>query len=262
MSRRALRVLVLLGLVLAGLLLQATVAGAVLQVGSPKTSPRPRSDTNTQLRLSSLGPGQGVSGFIADPGNPFNPVTEGYPTSDPDTTMGWSARDEGFAGVIHALPPGGSAEISLYCIDISTETFLGTGYVLGTWDRANVPNVGWVARLLNEYYPTTDEPAGLTDLNEKAAAVQAAIWFFSDRYVLKTGTRLHDAVAAIVDHIIKAGPVRKPRPPSLTLAPSHLSGSPGGLLGPFTVTTNQDTATVDATGWDHVRERGRQRADR
>jgi hypothetical protein len=161
--------------------------------------------------------------------------------------MGWSARDEGFAGVIHALPPGGSAEISLYCIDISTETFLGTGYVLGTWDRANVPNVGWVARLLNEYYPTTDEPAGLTDLNEKAAAVQAAIWFFSDRYVLKTGTRLHDAVAAIVDHIIKAGPVRKPRPPSLTLAPSHLSGSPGGLLGPFTVTTNQGTATVDAT---------------
>ena len=167
MSRRALRVLVLLGLVLAGLLLQASVAGAVLQVGSPKTPPRLRSsDTNTQLRLTSLGPGQEVSGFIADPGNPFNPVTEGYPTSDPDTTMGWSARDEGFAGVIHAQPPGGSAEISLYCIDISTETFLGTGYVLGTWDRANVPNVGWVARLLNEYYPT-HRRTGRTDRSQR-----------------------------------------------------------------------------------------------
>ncbi len=249
MSRRVFRVLVLLGLGLVGLLMQASVAGAVWHGRPTRTTPRPRTDTNTQLRLTSLGPGQPVSGFIADPGNPFNPVTEGYPTTDPDTTMGWSARDEGFAGVIHAQPPDGSAEISLYCIDISTETFLGTGYVLGTWDRANVPHVGWVARLLNEYYPTVpDKPAGLADVNETAAAVQAAIWFFSDRYVLKTSSPLHAAVAAIVDHIIKAGPVRKPRPPSLTVAPSHLSGSPNGLLGPFTVTTNQDTATVAATG--------------
>jgi hypothetical protein len=113
-----LRVLVLLGLGLAGLLLQASVAGAVLQVKSPKTPPRLRgSDTNTQLKLTSLGPGQDVSGFIADPGNPFNPVIDGYPTSDPDTAMGWTPRDESFAGIIHAQPPGGTAEISLYCID-------------------------------------------------------------------------------------------------------------------------------------------------
>ena len=63
------------------------------------------------------------------------------------------------------------------------------------------PKVGYVARLLNEYYPNSGEPAALTDLNQKAAAVQAAIWFFSDRYVLSTSDPLHDAVAAIVDHI-------------------------------------------------------------
>ena len=61
-----------------------------------------------------------------------------------------------------------------------------------------------MARLLNEYYPNSGEPAALTDLNQKAAAVQAAIWFFSDKYVLNTSDPLHDTVAGIVDHIIKA----------------------------------------------------------
>ena len=89
--------------------------------------------------------------------------------------------NEGFAGIIHARPPDGGAKLSLYCIDILTATYGGIGYELGTWDTANVPNVGYVARLLNEYYPNTDEPAGLTDLNQKAAAVQAAIWYFTDK---------------------------------------------------------------------------------
>ena len=62
--------------------------------------------------------------------------------------------------------------------------------MLGNWDASGVsPSVGYVARLLNEYYPHTNEPAALTNLNQKAAAVQAAIWFFSDRYVLNTTTR-------------------------------------------------------------------------
>ena len=246
MSRRALRVLVLLGLGLVGLLLQASVAGAVWRGRPPQTPPAVRSDTNTQLVLSSTGPGQAVSGFIANPANPFDPVTDGYPASDP--SAGWSAKDESFAGVIFAQPPGSGENIKLYCIDIDTDTWIGIGYALGTWDAASVPNVGWVARLLHEYYPSTDEPAGLTDLDEKAAAVQAAIWFFSDRYVLSTSSPLHNAVAEIVDHIIKAGPLRQPPAPSLTLSPSHLSGPPGGLLGPFTLTTDQDSATVTATG--------------
>ena len=85
--------------------------------------------------------------------------------------------DEGFAGIIYARPPDGGVNLSLYCIDILTATYGGIGYVLGTWDTANVPNVDYVARLLNEYYPNTDEPAALTDLNQRAAAVQAAIWY-------------------------------------------------------------------------------------
>ena len=98
-----------------------------------------------------------------------------------------------------AKPTGGSTVLDLYCIDINTATTTGIGYGLGNWDAGGVsPRVGYVARLLNDYYPHTDEPAALTDPNEKAAAVQAAIWFFSDRYVLSTSDQLHDAVVAIV----------------------------------------------------------------
>lgn len=95
-SRRAMRLLVLLALGVVALLVQASVAGAVWH-GRPSRTP-PTTRSNTQLRLSSLGPGQGVSGFIADTGNPFNPVIDGYPDSDP--TTGWSPRDEGFERII------------------------------------------------------------------------------------------------------------------------------------------------------------------
>ena len=58
-----------------------------------------------------------------------------------------------------ARAPGGVVDLSLYCIDIHTNTNIGIGYVLGTWNAANVPNVGHVAQLLNKYYPnTTNRP--------------------------------------------------------------------------------------------------------
>ena len=96
----------------------------------------------------------------------------GYPSSNPDT--GFTAKDEAFAGIIHGQPTDGSPELDLYCIDILTATYGGIGYTLGTWNSANVPNVDYVARLLNEYFPNKQEPAALTDLNQRAAAVQAA----------------------------------------------------------------------------------------
>ncbi len=106
--------------------------------------------------MSGTGPGQGVAGFIAKPGSTFDPVQTPYPTSNP--TSGFDTLNEGFAGIIHAHPPGGGANQSLYCIDIRTATYGGIGYVLGTWDATTVPNVDYVARLLNEYYPNTTEP--------------------------------------------------------------------------------------------------------
>ena len=215
MGLRRLRVLVVLVLALGSCLLWADAAGAILR-GRPPT--RATRGSNTELRLTSTGSGTSVNGFIAERSNPFDPVTDGYPTCGPTTTCsGFASKNESFAGVIHALPIGGGDELSLYCIDINTDTFIGYGYHLGTWDAATVPNVGYVARLLEEYYPNTNEPAALTDLNRKAAAVQAAVWFFSDRYVVSTSDPLHNAVVAIVDQVINPGRLssrRRPASPS------------------------------------------------
>jgi Domain of unknown function (DUF5979)/Thioester domain len=252
MPGRAWRLPVLLVLISAVVLMDVAPAGAVFRGPAPKRPPRLQSNTNTELTLTSTGYGTSVQGFIADPTNPFDPTT-GYPESDPVPGSGWTAKDESFAGVIHAQPTGGGSELSLYCIDILTNTYIGYGYMLGTWNEANVPNVGYVARLLSEYYPNTGEPSSLTDLNQRAAAVQAAIWFFSDRYVLSESNSLHSTVAAIVTRIIAEGPLVEPPPPTLTLTPSQVSGPAGSVVGPFTLNTN------NTKGLRHRRRRRRPR---
>lgn len=247
---RGWRLPALLGLALAALLLlQAAPAGAVFQHARPPTRARVRG--NTDMIMQGTGPGQSVTGFIANPDNAFDPVLDGYPANNP--TTGFTPKDEGFAGIIYGRPVGGGETLSLYCIDINTATWPGLGYEHGTWDASGVPNVGYVARLLNDYYPNTDEPSTFPDgtpmdLNQTAAAVQAAIWFFSDRYVLNTSMgELRAAVVAIVDHVISLGPLPAPTPPSISLTPSAASGT-SRVLGPFTVTTNHPPATVTATG--------------
>ena len=115
----------------AALVFHVAPAGAVVRGKVPR---QPRAET--QLVLSSLGPGASVRGFIADASSTFDPVLDGYPAGNP--TEGFTPKDEGFAGIIHARPPtpAGAAELSLYCIDISTITNIGFGYVLGTWNAA------------------------------------------------------------------------------------------------------------------------------
>ena len=209
------------------------------------------------MSVTGWSPGQGVTGFIANSSNPFDPATDPYPMCG-TSCSGFTGKNEGFAGVIHGMPTGGGATLNLYCIDINTDTTVGIGYELGSWDAGGVsPRVGYVARLLNEYYPHTDEPAALTDLNQRAAAVQAAIWFFSDRYVLSTSDPLRNAVVAIVNKVKAEGPLIQPPPPSLTITPPSVSGPAGSAVGPFTVSTSTGRrrrpratgeATVTATG--------------
>jgi len=216
----------------------------------------PSAGAPTQMRMSGTGSGQGVTGFIADAGNSFDPVTEGYPTGNP--TTGFSPKNEGFAGVIFGTATDGSnTQLRLYCFDINTDTYPGINYILGSWNASNVPNVNYVAQVLNNYFPQTNEPAALTDPNQKAAAVQAAIWFFSDRYVLNTSDPLHDVVSGIVAAVIAMGPAAPPDPPSVKITPDTLSGT-GSILGPFTVTASgpATAASVTAIGADMFRDAG------
>ncbi|MBV9582499.1 MAG: thioester domain-containing protein, partial [Chloroflexi bacterium] len=226
---------------------QAPVAQAVI---NPNTPAPPRvqpliAGPPADITLTDTGAGTSVTGAI-DLSGTFDPTAQDYPSSIP---AGFTPKDEDFAGVIIGTPSDGSADITLYCIDIQTDTYVGIDYSLGTWDASNVARVGFVTRILNEYYPNTNEPASLTDLNQKAAAVQAAIWYFTDLYVLQPGDPLHDSVAAIVDHVRAEGPAPAPTPPTLTITPTTLSGPAGTPVGPFTVTTsNPAGATVSTTG--------------
>ena len=160
-----------------------------------------------------------------------------------------------------ASRPDGGATLNLYCIDINTDTWGGIGYALGTWDASNVPNVGYVARILNEYYPNTDQPALAND-NETAAAVQAAIWFFSDRYVLNTSDPLHDAVAAITAKIINEGPLVQPPPPSLTITPATVSGPRQGARTVYGHDRRSRGSHRQRHGREYVRRPRRHDADR
>ncbi len=231
-------------IVILGVLSFAAPALAVV-VPAPPTGTR--TGSNTEFTFTSLGPGQGVTGFIANPDNPFDPVQDGYPAGNP--TSGFSPENLGFAGVLRGTPAEGGGQLSLYCIDLLTNTNTGVGYELGTWDAATVPNVGYVARLLNSYFPTVaTAPPGLANDNQRAAATQAAIWFFTDRYVLNTADPLHNTVSDVVAAVIAAGPLVEPPPPSLVIAPATLSGPEGSAVGPFTVTSAVGNANVTGVG--------------
>jgi TQXA domain-containing protein len=239
---------ILLSLALWAFLLQAAPAGAAFRSGPPVVAPRA---SNTDITLSGLGPGlYDVPGFFAPA--PFDP-TKGYPPPgfNDGNGDGFTPATEYFAGIIYGTPVGGGTTLELYCIDIHTDTTIGYGYTLGRWDEANVPYVGYVAQVLDQFYPHNPNnpifPADWSDA-EKAAATQAAVWYFSDGFVLNSSYYLFPVVQKIVADAISRGAVPEPGKPSLSITPSSVSGGAGSVLGPFTVTTDQSTAHVTSTG--------------
>ncbi|MGW9405890.1 DUF5979 domain-containing protein [Arthrobacter sp. NPDC055585] len=137
----------------------------------------------------------------------------------------------------------------MYCIDIRTNTYNGLGYENGSWDESNVPNVGYINRILNSYYPDQPGlPAEAPSDNVRAAAVQAAIWFFSDGYVLEDDDPIRQYTAPIVAAVLAAGPLTEPPAPDVSIDPPSAAGPSDGVAGPFTVSSGDAaTLTVDIT---------------
>ena len=192
--------------------------------------------------------GQGVTGAIGPVGTSSDP-SQPYPAAPPS---GFTGKDEGFAGIIHAQSVQTQEQLSLFCIDIRTDTYPGIGYENGTWDASNVPNVGYIARILNDYYPNTGEPAAAPNDNVRAAAVQAAIWYFSDNYVLQP----NEPVRAYTEAILEAGAHRRataPTEPAQSRDPPTTDKGPANEpLGPYTVSSDSTDPdlkiTVSSTG--------------
>ncbi|MCC3277023.1 thioester domain-containing protein [Arthrobacter sp. zg-Y20] len=229
---------------LTGLLLMvvplAVPAQAVIDPGPPPNQ-APIADANTDIVITSTGAGvSNVPGALPPVGTSW-PITA-YPTSIPS---GYERETVGFAGIINTQEVDGTTTAQMYCIDIRTPTGIGYGYENGSWDESNVPNIGYVNRILNTYYPNTNQPAGLTD-NRKAAAVQAAIWFFTDGYVVNPTNNLYSAVASIVNATIAAGPLTEPDAPDISITPATAEAAVTGVAGPYTVTSEAAEITVTA----------------
>jgi len=113
-----------------------------------------------------------------------------------------------YAGIIYITLDGDTTQYPTYCIDIDISTQNGNRYEL---DGSGAdPNIIWI---LNNYYPNTGLPDGLTN-TEKGAAVQLAIWHFSNGLDLSSGTpeNVFAAARAIVED---AGSASIPQIPSL-----------------------------------------------
>ncbi len=122
---------------------------------------------NTDIVISRLGEGQSLTGALPPVGTTW-PVAS-YPTSIPS---GYQTNNPGFAGVIVTEDINGETTAPMYCIDIRTETRVGIGYENGTWDEATVPNIGYVNRILNSYYPIVTEPE---DGSSESVTVQTTL---------------------------------------------------------------------------------------
>jgi len=202
----------------------------------------PAVGSTTHIRITSLGAGLTLPGF-----QPRVPTTQDptapYPVRNPPGPAYTGSSN--FAGTIITSSidePGLTAE--MYCINLRVPTEVGIGYESGTWSESAVPNIPYVTYILNNYYPTTDEPATLS-VNERAAAVQAAIWYFTDGYLVNTSSPvIRAATAAIVTAAQAAGPGVEPPAPTVTITPESSTAPATGTAGPYTVTATGDAAVT------------------
>ncbi|MCC9176004.1 thioester domain-containing protein [Arthrobacter sp. zg-Y179] len=211
-------------------------AQAALDPG-PLLGAPPANNSNTDIVITSLGAGTRVSGGLPPLGQTW-PI-DAYPAGVP---AGYQTENVNFAGIINTQDASGTTTAEMYCIDLRTSTRTGIGYENGSWDESNVPNIGYVNRILNTYYPSTNLPAG--NVNNKAAAVQAAIWFFTDGFVLNRQSSLYSTVAGIVNDTIDAGPLEEPDPPAIAITPPTTGAPVTGVAGPHTVTSEADEIEV------------------
>lgn len=215
----------------AALLLAPFAAPANASFAEPDPNqPAPVADANAEVVTTALGPAQRVQAFVANnptPPDPLAPYPEENPVGVPVTGR--------FAGIIITEDASGGIG-QMYCIDTAVETMVGIGYVQGAWEESNVANIGYVNYVLNNYYPANPAaPAGLTT-NQQAAAVQGAIWYFTDGYLVNTTeTVIRGAVEAIVADAQANGPLVEPPAPNVTVTPPVSAGPAGGVAGPFTV---------------------------
>ncbi|MBP3978195.1 thioester domain-containing protein [Microbacterium sp. BLY] len=221
------------GLLLVAFAVAGGIAPAQATLQEPTRAVETQVGPDTEIQLTSLGNGLTIDGLQPPAPTTQDPLAP-YPTGNP---AGYT-RTSTFAGTINAASisdPSLTAE--MYCINLRVSTYVGVGYQGGTWEETNVPNIGYVTYILNNYHPTTGEPSTLS-VEQRAAAVQAAIWYFTDGFVVSTPAPgpVRAAVAAIVQDAQTNGPVVEPERPVVEITPDITTAPADGAAGPYTVT--------------------------
>ncbi|WP_146188043.1 thioester domain-containing protein [Mycetocola zhujimingii] len=211
---------------------------AQARVSDPSPIADPVFGPNTDIYMTGSGAGLTIDGFQPPTAITQDPAAP-YPTTDP---AGYELLST-FAGIINTASIDDPSLVGeMYCINLRVSTQTGIGYESGTWEETNVPNIGYVTYILNTYYPATSLPAGLTD-DQRATAVQAAIWYFTDGYVVSSAEAdIRAAAAAIVADAQTNGPAAEPVAPEVTVAPPSAAAPIGTPAGPFVVEAQDDAS--------------------
>ena len=138
-----------------------------------------------------------------------------------------------------------------YCIDVFDGTDTVTPLPEEEWDQVEVDNREIVGRILNSYHPIGVGPEGFEitgDDAQKAAGTQAAIWHYTNGYILDEpgNPELGDAYPGIYANYVTilAAVEADALPPiggPVTLSiegDTDVDAAPGDLVGPFTVKTS------------------------
>ncbi|MGH3747573.1 MAG: thioester domain-containing protein, partial [Micromonosporaceae bacterium] len=151
----------------------------------------------------------------------------------------------------------GGKVLLTYCIQLNT-TVKKVGYQETGWSDttlgANAKHINWI---LHHSYPylTTGALAKGAGLDaaptapNAVAGTQAAIWHYSDGFNLRMGENdpVVEAIYTYLTGAANTGLDNEPAP-TLSLSPDTVSGEPGKLLGPVTVTTTSKQAAVALAG--------------
>ncbi|MFF4606403.1 Cys-Gln thioester bond-forming surface protein [Streptomyces sp. NPDC001339] len=211
----------------------AMVASGLIAAGAIATAGTAVADENT--------PAQG--GATATLG--------GLKTFDQAVVHGEGGEQRIGAGLFEMSVDNGGT-LQTYCIDIHNPTQQQARYQEVPWSASSLHNntdAGKIRWILQNSYPQVNDlaalasKAGAGNLTEKTAAAgtQVAIWRFSDHVKVDA---LDPAAEKLADYLEKnAQSVAEPKA-SLRLDPSAVSGKSGSKLGPVTVHTNADSATV------------------
>ncbi|MYW64462.1 hypothetical protein GTY65_10315 [Streptomyces sp. SID8379] len=173
----------------------------------------------------------------------YDPASLGFTRTNGTNSCRYNFRDATGTTVI------GSA----YCVQWAKGQRTGTGY--DPEPAGGVRNAGYVQRILENYWPATNEPAvpstNATVANrQRSGTVAMAIHYFTDGIVMPPDYQdqaLYAVVQKVVTDVLAAGPAPAPADPTPTVEGPD-GGDTGTLIGPYTIGANATgpvTVTVE-----------------